>query len=87
MLTGEQIRAARALLRWEQKDLASAAGVSLETVKRLEKVRGEVSAMASTVEVIQKALGTAGVEFIAENGGGEGVRFRQRRADRTVQSA
>src|SRR6516162_6763095 len=35
-LTSEQVRAARMLLRWEQKDLAEASGVSLPSIKRLE---------------------------------------------------
>ena len=38
-MTSEQIRAARMLLRWEQKDLAAASQVSLPTIKRLETVR------------------------------------------------
>lgn len=77
MVTSEQIRAGRALLRWEQKDLAEAAGISLETVKRLEKTPGPVSAYAATVEAITKALGEAGVEFT--NDDGPGVRLRGRK--------
>ena len=50
MLTSEQIRAARALLRWDQVRLAKRAKISVETVKRLEKKPGQVSAYASTVE-------------------------------------
>lgn len=75
--TGEQIRAARALLRLEQQELADAAGVSLETVKRLEGIRGPVSASAATVEKITSALGAAGAVFIPENGGGAGVRLQK----------
>ena len=74
MLTSEQIRAGRALLRWEQKDLARAAGISVETVKRLEKTPGQVRAYASTVAAVQTALETAGVEFFDDNG----VRLRRR---------
>ena len=42
--TGEQIRAARAILRMEQTTLAAKAGVSVETVKRLEKFDGPLEA-------------------------------------------
>lgn len=77
MITSEQIRAARALLRWEQKDLASASKVSLPSIKRLETIPGNLAAQARTVEAIRSALEAAGVEFIAENGGGPGVRLRK----------
>ena len=76
MLTGEQIRAARAILRMEQKQLSEAANVSLETVKRLEKMKGEVSAYAGTVTAIKTALESTGVEFLDPDNGGPGVRLR-----------
>ena len=65
------------MLRWEQKRLSEAANVSLETVKRLEGMTGPVAAHSSTVAGIQRALEGAGIEFIAENGGGAGLRLRQ----------
>ena len=74
MLTSEQIRAARALLRWEQKRLADASGISLPTIRRLEKKPGAVSAYTGTLDKIQSALEAAGVEF--ENGDAPGVRLR-----------
>jgi transcriptional regulator with XRE-family HTH domain len=77
-LRSELIRAARALLRWEQRDLADASSVSLPTVKRLESKAGVMAAHMSTVAALKKALETAGVEFIDENGGGPGVRLRKR---------
>jgi len=77
ILTGEQIRAARALARLEQSDLAAASGVSLDTIKRLERIRGPVSANVSTVAAITKAFAAAGVDMIPENGGGVGVRLRK----------
>jgi transcriptional regulator with XRE-family HTH domain len=79
MLTSEQVRGARAMLRIEQRDLAAAAGISLETVKRIERSPGAISALAATVEKIQHALERAGVEFISENGGGPGVRLEGQR--------
>jgi transcriptional regulator with XRE-family HTH domain len=77
MLTSEQIRGARAMLRIEQRDLAEQSGVSLETIKRIERIPGAVSAYASTVDAIRRALEAAGVEFIPENGGGPGARLRK----------
>jgi hypothetical protein len=77
-LTSELIRAARALLRWEQRDLSEASSVSLPTVKRLEAKQGILGAHRSTVVLLRRALEAAGVEFIDENGGGAGVRLRNR---------
>ena len=77
-ITSEQIRAARALLRWEQRDLAEASLVSLPTIKRLETRPGLVLAHAQTLEALKRALEAGGVEFIPENGGGPGVRLKKR---------
>jgi hypothetical protein len=77
-LSSELIRAARALLRWEQRDLSSASSVSLPTIKRLESRPGPLGAHGSTVAALRKAIESAGVEFIDENGGGAGVRLRKR---------
>ena len=75
MVTVEQLRAARGLLGWSQSELASRAGLSLPTVKRLEAGFGpRVSDEAR--KKLQQAIEAAGIEFIAENGGGLGVRFR-----------
>ena len=77
-LSSELVRAARALLRWEQRDLEAASSVSLPTIKRLESKPGVMAAHMSTVVALRKALEAAGVEFIDENGGGPGVRLRKR---------
>lgn len=78
MLTGEQIRAARALARIEQSELAEAAGVSLPTIKRLEAQIGAISANTKTEAAIRTAFDKAGVIFIEENGEGPGVRLKKR---------
>ena len=65
---------ARAALQIGVRDLAAMAKVSPNTVARFE--RGD-SLYDRTVEAIQRALEAAGVEFIAENGGGRGVRLRK----------
>lgn len=73
----EQVKAARALLRWSQVDLAAASGISLPTIKRLEASTGVVGGREETGAAICAALQAAGVEFIPENGGGVGVRLRK----------
>ena len=77
MLTGEQIRAARALVRMEQTALAKASGLSLPTIKRLETQVGAISANTRTEAAIRGAFVEAGVIFIDENGEGPGVRLRK----------
>ncbi len=76
-ITIEQLRAARALLGWSQTELATRAGMSLPTVKRVETERGP-RVSESTRHALQVALELGGVEFIGENGGGPGVRLRKR---------
>ena len=81
MITSEQVRAARAMLRIEQRELASAAGVSLETVKRIERTKGPISALAATIERLTRALDVAGIIFVEENSGeGPGIRLKKERA-------
>jgi predicted transcriptional regulator len=78
MLSSDQIRGARAILRLSQADLAKAASISLETIKRLEAMHGELKVRLDTLTRIKEALEKAGVEFIPENGGGAGVRLAKR---------
>jgi len=73
-LTAEQSRMARAAIMLGVRELAERAGVSTNTVTRLE--RGEPLGNR-TLAAIRAALEAAGVEFIAENGGGPGVRLRK----------
>ena len=65
---------ARVAVGWGVRELATAADVSPNTIARLE--RGD-PLKESTVVTIRTALESAGVEFIAENGGGAGVRLRK----------
>ena len=74
-VTGEQLRAARAMSRIEQSVLAERANVSIDTIKRLEKTIGPVSATVQTVNSVVKVLEAAGVEFT--NGDQPGVRLRK----------
>ncbi len=74
MITPAQCRAARALLNWSQQELAKNAAVGIVTVHQLEA--GLSEPRRATLDVIRRALEAAGVEFIDQNGGGPGVRFR-----------
>ena len=78
-LTSGQIRAARAFLRWRAKDLARESAVGVATIRRAELTEDETSMTAPNDLSIRRALEAAGVEFIDDNGGGPGVRLRQRR--------
>ena len=75
-ISADQCRAGRALLDLTQPALASRAGLGLSTIVDFERARRPVSSAA--ISAICKALQTAGVEFIKENGGGAGVRLRNR---------
>ena len=76
-LTSEQIRAARALLRWSAVDLAGASVVAANTIRRAEVAEGPTTLTAANDLAIRRALEEAGVVFIDENGGGPGVRLRK----------
>jgi transcriptional regulator with XRE-family HTH domain len=69
-----QLRMARAAVGWGVRELAEKAGVTANTVTRIEN---GADAKQSTIEKLQRALEAAGVEFIEENGGGAGVRLRK----------
>ncbi len=74
MITARQIKAARALLGWSQQELADKAIVSANAVVRLE--RGTVDSRLSTLTSVQRALTKGGIEFIAPDDKGEGVRLK-----------
>jgi DNA-binding XRE family transcriptional regulator len=77
MISVRQMKAARALVAWSQGDLSAASGVSEPTIARLESEDGPIGGRADTTTKLIAALEKAGVEFIAENGGGPGVRLRK----------
>ena len=78
-LTGFQIRAARAILRWNADDLANASALGINTIRRAELADDVTSLTVANDLAIRRALESAGVEFIDENGGGAGVRFKEKR--------
>ena len=78
MISGKQIRAARALLGWKQRELAAAAGLSEVSIKNAE--RGVVDSRGSTLNAIQRAFDSAGVVFLDTGDtrdGGPGVRLKE----------
>ena len=77
-LTSAQIRAARSLIRWSADDLARLSTLSVATIRRAELADGETSMTTANDLAVRRALEAAGVEFIDDNGGGPGVRLRQR---------
>jgi transcriptional regulator with XRE-family HTH domain len=70
-----QMRMARAALGWGVRELAEKAGITANTVTRIEN---GADAKQSTIDAMKSAFETAGIEFIPENGGGAGIRFRER---------
>ena len=77
MITPALCRAARGLLGWNQDALAKAANVGLNTLRNFEA--GKSAPMANNLVAIEAALENAGVQFIPENGGGAGLRMKERR--------
>ena len=78
MITVAQLRAARALVGWSQPELAERSGVGIATIRRMEGARGLPKTTAKNVWKVQQAIEDAGVLFIDENGGGPGVRLKDR---------
>lgn len=81
MITAQQMRAARALLGIDQKQLAALAGLSLPTIQRMEGSAGQVRGVIDTLVKVIAALEGAGIEIIGENAPstalGRGVRLRE----------
>ncbi|WP_296988191.1 XRE family transcriptional regulator [Thalassospira sp. UBA1131] len=78
MITGSQIRAARAIIKITAQQLAELAEVGLMTVRRAESFDDTVPNINKpNLSAIQTALESKGVIFISENGEGAGVRLRK----------
>lgn len=80
MITGAQMRAARALLGIDQRQLAALAGLSLPTIQRMESSEGVVRGNVDSLMKLVDALAAGGIELIGEGaasgGGGRGVRLK-----------
>jgi len=59
MISSEQIRAARALLRWTAQNLADASGIGVATIRRMELMDGVPSGQVRTIEALRVALEAA----------------------------
>lgn len=77
-ITSDQIRAARALLRWSSTELSKRSGVGSATIKRMEVMQGVPSGQVRTLAAIQQSFENAGVEFIGSPNDAPGVRLRAR---------
>ena len=75
MMTPAQSRAARGLIEWSQSELASRANLGLSTIRDFEK--GRRIPTVNNLAAIRRALESAGIVFIPENGEGPGVRLRK----------
>jgi hypothetical protein len=77
MITGLQIRCSRAALRWTSAQVASAAGVGIQTVKRFEAYDGVPPSRSSSLMAIRGAMEAAGIEFIGTPDDAPGIRVRK----------
>ena len=77
--TAEQLRAARAILKLKQSELAEISGVSTASIRRLEREEGLLGMQVATLEKLQEAFESRGVRFIGDKEasleGGPGVRL------------
>ena len=76
MITSEQIRAARQMIRITAEGLAQSSGVGVATIRRYELMSGVPGGNARSVEAIQLALEKAGIEFIGSPDDRPGVRLK-----------
>jgi transcriptional regulator with XRE-family HTH domain len=81
MITASQLRAARALLGIDQRELAAQASLSLPTIQRMEASDGVIRGNVDSLMKLVSALDAAGVELISDHkistGGGRGVRLKE----------
>ena len=81
MITAGQLRASRALLGIDQRQLAEAAGLSLPTIQRMEASDGVIRGNVNSLMKLIAALDALGIELISDNvtsnSGGRGIRFKR----------
>lgn len=80
MITAAQLKAARALLGIDQRQLAEASGLSLPTIQRMEASDGTIRGNVDSLVKLIAALDAFGVEVInagaVSHDGGRGVRLK-----------
>lgn len=83
MITAAQLRAARALLAIDQRQLAAQSDLSVPTIQRMEASDGVIRGNVDSLMKLITALESAGIELIGEGAismvGGRGVRLKARR--------
>jgi transcriptional regulator with XRE-family HTH domain len=81
LITASQLRAARALLGLDQRQLAASAELSVPTIQRMEASDGVIRGNVDSLMKLLAALDQAGIELIAEgatsSSGGRGVRLKR----------
>jgi transcriptional regulator with XRE-family HTH domain len=81
MITSAQLRAARALLGLDQRELAQRCSLSLPTIQRMEASDGVIRGNVDSLMKLVTALDAAGIELIGDNtassSGGRGVRLKE----------
>jgi transcriptional regulator with XRE-family HTH domain len=77
LITSDQIRAARALLKWSAEDLANEAGVGIATVRRFELNKGVPSGQVRILGALKATLEGGGVEFVGTPEDRPGVRLNK----------
>ena len=75
MITGCQIRAARALINWSARVLAEKSGIGVATIRRIELVDGIPSSNAQTLSALKNTLEAEGLKFIGSPDDSPGVRL------------
>lgn len=76
LTTGNQLKAARALIGLEQKDVAERAAVNVNTIRNMEAAGpAQIAGRVQNVQMVQRVLEKAGIEFL--NHGQPGVRLRK----------
>jgi transcriptional regulator with XRE-family HTH domain len=85
VITAAQLRAARALLGIDQRKLAELSGLSVPTIQRMEASKDVIRGNVDSLMKLTSAIAAAGIELIgddvASEGGGRGVRFKNKRTD------
>jgi transcriptional regulator with XRE-family HTH domain len=77
IVSGSQIRAARALLNWSQRELSRKSRVAFGTIQRMERFEGPVGSRTETLGKVVAVLEKAGIEFL--NSESPGLRLRKKR--------
>jgi transcriptional regulator with XRE-family HTH domain len=80
MITGAQLRAARALIGIDQRELAQRSGLSVPTIQRMESSDGVIRSNVDSLMKLINALAASGIQLVNEgavsDSGGRGVRLK-----------